>query len=137
MMRRVKRDEQLRLRLGQTRAATGDYIADSGAGYGDGVHVAFDENREIALAQRFFGAVEMVENATFGINRRFGRVHVLRHVIAHGAAAEGDHFAGFIRDGEHDAAAKTIVEAVAILVARDDAGNFQKFFGIFLLQKTE
>jgi hypothetical protein len=79
----------------------------------------------------------MVKNVALGINRRLGRVHVFRHIIAHGAAAEGNHFAGFVRDGKHDAAAEAIVEAVAILVARDDAGNLQKFFRIFLLQKTE
>ena len=52
--------EQFNLRLGEAGAAARDDIGDSGAGDGDGVHVTFHEDSEIALTQGFFGAIEMV-----------------------------------------------------------------------------
>ena len=41
--------EQLYLRLGEAGAAAGDDVCESRARHGDGVHVAFDQNREIIL----------------------------------------------------------------------------------------
>ncbi len=63
--------EELDLRLGEAGAAAGDDVADSGARDGDGVHVAFDEDREIGTAQGFLGAVQVIEHVALGIDRRF------------------------------------------------------------------
>ena len=87
------------MRLGEAGAAAGDDVGDSGAGDGDRVHVAFDEDREIALAESFFRAIEMVEDGALCVDRRFGRIHVLRRVVTHGASAESDYLAGFIAIG--------------------------------------
>ena len=103
--------EEFYLRIGERGAATCDDVADSGARNCDGVHVAFDEDCEIGAAESVFGAVEMIEDIALGIDRSFGRVEILRHVVAKCAAAEGDDFSGFVGDGEGDAAAETIEEA--------------------------
>ena len=105
--------EQLDLGFGEAGAATGDDVRDAGAGDGDGVHVALDEDDEIGFANRLFGAVEVVEHTAFRIDGGFGRVEIFRQVVAEGAAAKGDDFAGFVRDREDDAAAETVVEAAA------------------------
>ena len=123
--------EEFYLRLGEGGAAACDDVADSGARDGDGVHVAFDENCEIGAAEGVFGAVEMIEDVALGIDRGFGRVEIFRHVVAERAAAEGDDFSGFVGDGESDAAAETIEEAAAVLIARDQAGFDEKLVGIF------
>ena len=133
MTRRVKRPSNLICGSARLVPQLATTFANAGARHGDRVHVAFHENREIVLAQRFFGAVKMVEHVALRIDRRLGRVQIFRHVVAHGAAAEGDHFARFIGDGKHDAAAEAVVEAAA-LIAREKAGGFEQFFGIFRLQ---
>ena len=112
--------EQLDLRLGKAGAATGHHVADSGARNRNGVHVAFDQHREIAAAQRFLRAIQVIQHVALRIDRRFGRIQILGHVVAQGAAPEGDDFSGFIRNGERNAAAKAI-EHAAVLTARDQA----------------
>ena len=57
--------QQLDLRLGETGAAASHHVANPSAGDGDGVHVAFDQHREIGSPQRFFGAVQVIQQVAF------------------------------------------------------------------------
>ena len=125
--------DEFDLAFGKAGAAACDHIRDSGARDGDRIHVAFHQDDEIALASGFLGLVHVIQHVALGIDGSFGRVHVFGHVVAQGAAAEGDYFSGFVGDGKHDAAAETVVKALA-LVAREQAGKFQQFFGIFCFQ---
>ena len=128
--------EQLDLRLGKAGAAARDHVRDARARHRDRVHVSFDENRDIALPDRFFRAVEVIEEVALRIDRRLGRIHVFRHVVAHRATAECDHFAGIVRDREHDAAAEAIVETPA-LIARKESGDFEQRLGILRLELAQ
>ncbi len=128
--------EQLDLRLRKARAAARHHVRESRARHGNRVHVAFHQNAEIVLPQRFLRAIEMVQHVALRIDRRLGRVQILGHVVAHRAAAEGDHLGRFIRDGEHDAAAKAVVEPSA-LVAREKPRRLEQLFRVFRFQVAQ
>ena len=129
--------EEFDLRLGKAGAAAGHYVADPGASDRDRVHVAFDENGKIGTAQRLFGAVEVVEDVALRIDRCFRRVEVFRLVVAERAATESNDFSGFVGDGERDTAAEAIEEAAAALIARDQAGFYEKLVGVFCFEDAE
>src|SRR5580704_3014160 len=129
--------EQFDLRFGESGAAAGDDVDDSSASDGDGIHVAFDKDCEIGAAKGVFGAVEVIEDIALRIDRSFGRVEILRHVVTEGAAAEGNDFSGFVGDGECDAATEPIEEAIAALIARDQAGFDEELVWIFCFELTE
>ena len=60
--------EQLGLDLGKGRAGAGDDVVKSGSVDGDAIHLAFDQDRVIQLANRFFGLVKIEEHAALGID---------------------------------------------------------------------
>ena len=120
----------------KARAAACDHVRDARSRDGNRVHVAFHQDAEIVLPQSFLGPVEVIQNSALRIDGRLRRIHVLGHIVAHGAAAERDHFPAFVCDGEHDAPPET-VKGPAALIARDKSRRFQQLLGIFLLQEAE
>src|SRR5262249_37782631 len=110
--------KKLDLRFGKAGSAARNDVADSSSSDGDRIHVTFYQDREIVAPQRLFGAIQVIENIALRIDRRLGRVQILRHVVAKSAAAKSDNFSGFVRDRKRDATAKAI-EHAAVLAARD------------------
>ena len=111
--------EEFYLWLGESGAATGDDVADAGAGDGDGVHVAFDKDGEIGAAEGVFCAIEVIKHVALGIDRSFRGVEIFGLVVAESTATEGDDFSGFVGDRKSDAAAETVEEAASVLIARN------------------
>ena len=70
--------------------------------------------------------MQIVQHVAFAIERGFGRVQILGLFAgSQRAAAEADHFAGFVVNRKHQPAAKTIVEAGALLPLGHQSGLFQ------------
>ena len=82
------------------------------------IHVAFHQNDPVELHGRFFGAVQVIKNVRFPVDLRFRRIEILRLVFGiERAAAERDHFAGFVLDREHQPVAEAVVERSVVALA--------------------
>src|SRR5262245_425730 len=128
--------EQLDLRLRQRRPTAGHDVADAGASYGNGVHVALDEHGEILAAERVFGPIEVIKHVAFGIDRGLGRIEILRLVLAKRARAKGNDFGRLVRNGKRDAATEAVEQAPA-QIARDQAGIDHRLFLIFRFEMAK
>src|ERR1700733_486752 len=70
--------------------------------------------------------MQVVQHVALAIQRRFGRVQILRLFAGtQGAASESDHFSRLVVDGKHQAAAKTIIEAGGLLSLGDESRLLQ------------
>ena len=114
--------ERAHLGVGERRAAAGHHVVDARRIDADHVHVAFHQHRVVGLAHRILGAMQIVQHVALAIERRFGRVQILGLFAgSQRAAAEADHFAGFVVDREHQPAAKAIEESAAFLALQQPA----------------
>ena len=89
------------------------------------VHVAFNHDYAVEALRRLPGLVQAIEFASLAEVRRVGGVEVLggvRGCRAEDAAAEADHAAAGVADGEDDAVAKAVVGSAA-LVSRHKTGG--------------
>ena len=97
----------------QGRAAGRDSIADAGPPDTDHVHVAFDKDRQIALAHRRARAVDVVQHRVLAVNRRLRRVQVLGLAVClEAATAVADEIASVRVDWEHEPIAKARVDGI-------------------------
>src|SRR6185437_6514732 len=97
------------LQFGEGGAGAGDYVLKSGGVNGDAIHLAFDKDGVVELANGFLSVVEVEEHAGLGVDGGFGRVQVFRtglFVGGEGASGEGDDLTAFVGDGEHYAVAE-------------------------------
>ncbi len=131
--------EEADLHLGEGGAGGGEDVVDAGHVDGDAVHLAFDEEDEVAGADVGFGFVEVEEDVALGVEGGLGGVHVLGDGAAlvvdvfEGAGGEGDGLALLVGDGEGDAFAEAGVEglrgSVGRFFGREEAGGAEDFFG--------
>ena len=110
------------LLLGKGCSAGGDHVLNAAQKDRNAVHLAFDKQRKLDLANGGARLVEIEEHLALGVERRLRRVDVLgAGLLARFERARGkrDHAAALIADGKHDALAETVVEralrAVALL----------------------
>jgi hypothetical protein len=96
---------------GERSAATGDDFGDARLARADSVHVAFDENDAIGHHGGLAGAVQVKKHVRLFVDLRFRRVQIFRFFFGiESPATEGDDFARFIVDREHEAIAETVVK---------------------------
>src|SRR5437764_412579 len=69
-----------------------------------GIHVALDHDRQPLALDRGARRVDRVQRGALAEERRIRRIQVLRLSVAHRAAAEADHGAARVADGEDDPA---------------------------------
>src|SRR6185369_10141001 len=119
--RGIEAPHALELRLGDGGAVWRDGLGDSGAVEGDDVHIALDDNQAPGAAAGGRSAVDVVERAALVEERRVGGVQILGLALAEDPAAERDHPAAGVADGEHEAAAEAVV-AVALVRFDQHAG---------------
>ena len=78
------------------------------------VHVAFDHQYAVALADGFTSLEEAVQFTPLFKQRRFRRIEVLGFALVENAPAKGDHPATHVADGKHHPLAETVVAAAVI-----------------------
>ena len=89
---RVGEADQLLHVLGRARRAERRHrVLEAGLGQRDDVHVALDDERVAALADRGARLEQAVQLAALAEDRRLGRVEVFRLAAVEDAAAEADH----------------------------------------------
>ena len=110
---------------GKARATGSHDVFEAGGGHRDAIHVPFDQDRVVELANRSGRFVKVVKHAPLGINRRFRRIHVFGHVLAESASAERHHFRSLVGDGEHHPPAKTVVRPPAFGVRDHQPASLQ------------
>ena len=85
---------------------------------GDAVHLAFDEEDEVELANGGLGFVQVEEDLAFCVERSFWGVDVFGYGAAfvvdlfEGSGGEGDGLALLVGDGEGDAFAEAGVDGL-------------------------
>ena len=84
-------------------------IADTVLGQRDNVHVAFDDDRRIFLAQCGARLRQAEQLPPLFEQRCFRRVEVFGLAFAQYAPAKSDHFAFRVHDREHHPIAETVV----------------------------
>ena len=100
--------------LGRGRGAEGrDRIRDTRMMQANGIHIAFDDQQALEVGTGAAGFVQRVELASLVEENRLRRVEIFRLAAVDDAAAERDHAAARVPDGEHDAIAKAVVVPVA------------------------
>ena len=102
-----------------------DRVREPELGERDDVHVAFDDQHVLALANREPRLEQAVQLTALAEQRGFRRVQVLRLAAAEHAPAEADHLALHIADREHDPLAEPVVaarNALRISLLADDHG---------------
>ena len=92
-------------------------------GQGHHVHVAFDNDGGLRIADRAPRKEQAVELATLLEQRRFWRVQILRLALAQHAPAEADHVSTIVLNREHHAVTESII-AFSLLV--DDQAAFDQ-----------
>ena len=102
-------------------------VAQTLLGQGDDVHIAFDHHDLVEIAVVLARLVQAVELLAFVEHRGFRRIEVLGLVVTQHAAAEGDHPATAVADGEHDAVAEAVV-APAVLGVLDQQASVDHDF---------
>ena len=123
------------LPLCKRRARRRHHILHPALVHGYHVHVSFHKNTLVFLNYGLLGLIEAVKLVTLLIDLRFGRIHVLCHilVLTQSAATERNHLS---RDGEHrenHAASETVLHRTALgLVAK--ARLQKEFFGETLFE---
>ena len=122
------------LLLGEGGSAGGDDVLNAAKEDGDAVHLAFDEEGKLHLADGGTRLVEVEEDLAFRVEGRLRRVDVLGAGLIAGferARGEGDDAAALVGDGEHDALAEAVVDvalgAVALLLRTEKAARAQGF----------
>lgn len=105
-------------------AAGRDGGRDAGQVAGHDVRVALDDDRAARLRDLLLGEVDAVEDLGLPVDRRLGRVQVLRAVVvlAQAAGAEADDLAADVADGPHEAAAEA-VDGPATALLGDPGGD--------------
>jgi hypothetical protein len=107
---------------GERRAAGGDRLAHPGLMERDGVEVAFHENHPVGPSDGLPRLRQGEEDVRFVVERRVGRVEILRRlVLRHGAPAERDDAALGVGDGDHEPVAEAVVEAAAPVARHREA----------------
>ena len=96
-------------------------MIDSHLGESEHVEVPLDQQDAFRLTDGVFGVVQIVDQPTLVVNRRFGRVEVLRFARAQDPAAESHDPASDIVDGKGEPVAKPRV-AAAVVATHHDAG---------------
>ena len=108
--------EEAEVLLGERSAASGHRPRQAGGEEADDVGVALANDHFAGLNDGLFGPVEAVERAPLGVDRRLGRVAVLRAGPLAGTgedpAAQPDRLAGRVEDREDDPAPEGIPQAV-------------------------
>src|SRR2546430_9011569 len=56
------------------------------------IHIAFDQYREFLPPHSLLRAVHVIEHVALGIDRRLGRIEILRHLVAQRARSERHDF---------------------------------------------
>ena len=111
------------------RSRRGDGFSYAAPGEADHIHITFDEDSVLELADRFARAVEVIEDEALAIELGFRGVQVLGLIVfAERAAAISDHFGLFVLNGEHEAAPEAIVES-AVAFALSDEPCLQELLG--------
>src|ERR1700730_8448249 len=110
------------LMIGESCSLRGDDIFNSRFKQTDQVELTFTNNRATRLDQRPFRFVQPKQNPSLLKKRRFRRVHIFGslRVRLKQSAAERDYFTDIVADGEHDSAAKSVIDIAArvLFVAR-------------------
>src|SRR5579872_5650191 len=105
----------LHLMIGQRRAAAGDDLLHSGSVDADHVHVAFHQYRAIRVVDAVLRAMQVVQNVTLAIDRRFRRVQIFCLLVGiERTASESDNLASLAMDGEYQTMPEAIVEAAIV-----------------------
>ena len=132
--RSIRQRLQAGLRFGEGGTTGGDDVGDAGEVNGDAVHLAFDEDGAAVVADGLAGFIEIEEDETLRIERRFGGVQIFGSGFVAGferAGGEGDNAAALVGDGEHDALAEARVEgpggAVFLVFPGEEAGGPEGF----------
>ena len=92
------------MQLCERRARAGDYVLKSSGEDGNAIHLAFDQDGVIQLADGFFGVIEIEENFGFRVDGCFGRVEIFRpgfFVRRKCPPSESDDLSGFAGNGKH------------------------------------
>ena len=118
--------EQAGVLVGEGGAQGGDDVGFAGLVAGDDVGVALDEDRRAAGDDGSSGAFQAVERGGLLKEGRLGAVEVLGLILGPKlASAEGDGPAALVEDGEDQAVAEAVVEAVAGLAGDEQAGGLK------------
>ena len=130
---RIGEAKQLLHMLGRAgRAQRGDGVGKAELGQRHHVHIALGDQRIAVLAQGGARLKQAVELAALAEHRGFGRVQVLRFVIAQHPAAKAYAVALDVADGEHHPVAKAVValglagRILIVRLARDDQPAFDQ-----------
>jgi hypothetical protein len=99
---------------GDRRAERGDHVGQAELMERDHVHVAFHHQQAVELALGGQRLVQAVELAALVEDLGLRRVEVLRLAVLDDPAAEADHAAATVVDGEHHAFTEAIVVAAAL-----------------------
>src|SRR5262249_49678091 len=102
------------------RTAGGDGRGDTGEVAGHDVRVALDHDGPAALGDVLLGEVDAVEDLALAVDRRLGRVQVLRAVVGlvQLAGAEADDLAADVPDGPHQPAPEAVDGTAAALLGQ-------------------
>ncbi len=101
--------QQPGLQLGEGGTRAGDHVVEAGGKDRNAVHLPFDQDGVVQLANRFFRLIEIEQHPRLGVDRGLGRIQIFGSSLLigrKGAAREGNHAPGFVGDGKHDAVAE-------------------------------
>src|SRR4051812_35198354 len=103
--------------LNRERGTAGrDHVSKTRSVEREHIEITFDEDDLVFFTNKFLRLKKSERDLTLMEDRRLGRVHVLRTLVAsalrrrsgHRSAAKADHFAAKIEDRKHGAVAKEI-----------------------------
>src|SRR5208282_2021473 len=86
----------------------------------DAIHLPFDQDGVLELANRLFRVVQVEQHPRLRVNRRLRRVQIFRACLLIGgkrAAGEGNYFALVVADREHDAVAEFGIDGSGLRAA--------------------
>src|SRR5437868_2978843 len=118
--------DDVQVLLGERRSARRDGVLHASLVQPDGVEVALDEERHALTADGVARLVQGEENAAFRVQRRVGRVQVLRLALPFEEPTAERNGAARLADGNDDAAAEAIVEALLLLARNSEPGSLDE-----------
>ena len=126
--------EDLEVLVGQRGPARGDGVGCAGERERHHVGVALADHDIAARHDLALGPVEPVEQATLLVDRRLGRVLVLRHLVAERATPEAGRLAPRVVDREHEPRPELVLQLVGAVHEREPGVDDVLALEAFLLE---
>ena len=117
--------QQPELHRGERGAQRGHRLREAVLMRHQAIDVAFDDERAVLGADRFPCRVGGIQQVALRVERRLGRVQILRLLVTERATAEGDDAALQVADREHQPPAEAVVDAGTALTLDDQPGAQQ------------